>query len=287
MRRRLIKLLFTIASLLSVVFFSKASLTALAASKAKSDTESLINASTLSGGVIHNEGYFLPRGLIIPCELRTPIDSRLAQVGDIVTVQTMADLFVGDYNIIPAQSFLHGYISKFDGPGRFYKNPKVEITFDAVSMPGEHGRRDLFIQGKVNARQLVSKSKRVNDNTKPYKSRAKKASLVGAATGFSGGFAFTSLAAPYETFGISGLLTNLTLLGATATGAIIGAGLIERDDVRIESGTPLEIILEEPTLNLSALSKRNLKADPDPNHDEPQTPTETYDRFSELKSLEL
>jgi hypothetical protein len=120
-----------------IILFSANNL--VLAKKAGSKASSDLNSTTLSGGIVHSEGYFLPRGMKIPVELRTPIDTRSSQEKDLITVQVTEDILLGDYLIIPANSFLHGYISKLEGPGRMHRAPKVELSFDTVALPAKPG----------------------------------------------------------------------------------------------------------------------------------------------------
>ena len=50
---------------------------------------------------------------------------------------------------------------------------------------------------------------------------------------------------PFATFGISGMLNNLLILGSGAAGVALGMSLITKDEARIESGTSLDIMIEE------------------------------------------
>jgi hypothetical protein len=100
--------------------------------------------------------------------------------------------------------------------------------------------------GKLTAKQLDEKSVRLSDSAS-YKSKATKAGLVGGIAGGVGGYCFTEFLSPYATFGISGMLNNLTILGSGVGGALLGMSMITRDDARIETGTALDIIVLEPS----------------------------------------
>lgn len=221
-----------------------------AAKKAGAKGASSLNSETLSGGIIHREGYFLPRGLKIPVELRTPIDTRVNKASDLITVQVMEDVAVGDYVIIPANSFLHGSISKLEGPGRMNKVPKVELDFDTVSVPAREQGQDrqfISIKGSVKEVQMLKSSERVNDSGKTFKQRAKLPGIAGAVGGATTAFYITQSAAPFATFGIAGMLNNIAILGSGFGGFMLATSLLEKDDLRLEPGTKLEVMLDEPT----------------------------------------
>ncbi len=219
----------------------------LAASKAKGTSP--INSETLSGGIVHNEGYYLPRGLKIPVELRTPLDTRTNSVGDEVTAQVTEDILIGDYVIIPANSFIHGSVTQLEPPGKFQKRPKLGINFDTLSLPGKPGeeRRYVSINGYVSSNQVIGKSERVNDDGL-YKAKTKKPALLGGAAGAAGAYVVTAFTDPFATFGISGMLTNMFILGGGIGGVYLATGLFTKDDIRVEAGTALEILLGEPTV---------------------------------------
>lgn len=257
---------------LNIFFVSLIALSLISKVKAADEAkEVLVNSENLSGAVVHNEGYYIPRGMLMDASLLTPVDTRISKIGDIITVQTSADLLISDYNIIPANSFLHGYISLIKPPGKLFKKPQLEITFDKASIPGQNGRQELFIQGKVNVKEFKAKATNVSDGS-PFSSRVKKkaalAGLSGAAIGFATRFGVPAMA------------------GGFLGGAVIGASLVTRDDMRIETGTDLEIIFEEPTMynpvdNTSQLAE--YKA-PEPKLN---GPGEAYDRIVDMQAFEL
>ena len=224
--------------------------TPLEAKKPGSKTDSDLNSKTLSGGIVHSEGYFLPRGMKIPVELRTPIDTRTSLEKDLITVQVTEDILLGDYVIIPANSFLHGHISKLTGPGRMHRAPKVELSFDTVSLPAKANGSDrqmLSIKGSVKEVQVLKNSDKVTDDASLFKSKAKKVGALGAIGGATTAFYITESAAPFATFGIAGMLNNIAILGSGVGGFMLATSFLEKDDIRMEPGTKLVVMLEEPT----------------------------------------
>ena len=262
-----------------LVFFSE---TALLAAKPKG--EATVDPNKLSGGLIKTTGYFLPKGLKIPVELRTPVDTRMSEAGDQVTVQVMQDVLINDYVIIPTNSFLHGYISKLGKPGKLYKNPELEISFDRISLPQNNMTRELSIRGLIRQKELMNKSEKVNFGDS-YKKRAGIAAGIGATAAGSGTYAFLALANPYDTFGIARILDFITFGSAVTAGAAIGAAMITRDEVRMEPGTKLDVFLEESTYdNFSpdhALSEHKLESA------KPMSLSEEYDRLSKMQAEKL
>lgn len=210
----------------------------VAASKAKG--VSLINSEILSGGIVHNDGYYLPRGLKIPVELRTPLDTRTNVVGDEVTAQVTEDVLIGDYVIIPANSFIHGSVTQLEPPGKWQKRPKLAIDFDTLSLAGKPGeaRRYVSINGYISANQVITKSERVNDD-KLFKAQVKKPALLAGVVA-----AYTT----YATLGTVGVLSKAAILGSGLGGVYLVSSMFVKDDIRVEAGTALQVLLGEPTV---------------------------------------
>jgi hypothetical protein len=117
-----------------------------------------------------------------------------------------------------------------------------------------------------------------------YKKRAALAAGVGGTITGSGAYAFLALANPFDTFGIARILDFITFGSAVAGGAALGAALVTRDDVRMEPGTKLDVLLEESTYDNftpeHALSQHKLE-------DKPMSLSEEYDRLSTMQAEKL
>ncbi len=267
---------------MTIVFAS----TSMAYAKDKKNDESSINPETLSGGIIRNDGYYLPRGFKIEGELRTPLDTRINRESDMVTMQTTEDIMIGDYTLIPANSFLHGYIKELKAPGKFHKSPKVELAFDSISLPGSVGEKRRYIPIKASVRkvELNQKSQAVQASNQglSYKKKAMAAGAGGAVAGGTIGWAFTELVEPFGSMGIE-VLADRVIMGSMALGgAYLASSMIKKDDMRIEPGTKLQVFLDEPTFEsfdeLHPLSHNNVKD---------LSPAEAYDKYNELVSEPL
>ena len=92
----------------------------------------IIKQDHMKGKVTHLEEPLIPRSLIIPTQLRTPIDTRTSQVGDVITVNITEDFLLTEDVLVPAGSYMRGQISKLEKPGRMLKDPKVEVDFNSV-----------------------------------------------------------------------------------------------------------------------------------------------------------
>lgn len=242
-----------------------------------------ISNETLTGGIVHNDGYYLPRGMSIPVVLRTPIDTRVNQVKDEITVQTTKDIMIGDYVMIPNNSFIHGYIDHLEGPKKWNKRPKVSIMFDTVSLPGQtkDNRRFVGLRGYIGERQILDKSKRVNDD-KLFKAKAKKVGLAGGLVGAVGAWGITELVDPFGSWGMVALANQIFILSSGVGGALIATSAMEKDDIRIEPGAEMEILLDNPTYE-AFKEDHPLSQD----HIKDLRPEEAYDKFGNIESESL
>ncbi len=254
-----------------------------AAAKGKVEVSTGINNETLTGGVLHEDGMYLPRGMKIPCVLRTPIDTRVSQQSDQITLQTTEDVLIGDYVLIPANSFIHGYISELSPPKNMHRKPKLELSFDSVSLPtkGNEDRKYIKLKGSIHNKDIMAKAAKVNDGPM-YKTKAMKAAALGATAGGLTSYAVTEYMAPFATWGIQGLCNNIFMLGSGLGGAYLAAGLVTKDDVRLEAGAELSMMLDETTVevyqNQKLLSMENIKG---------LTPDAAYDKMTTLESEPL
>ena len=242
-----------------------------------------LNAETLSAGAMQKEAIYLPRGLEISCVLRTPIDTRMSKQGDLITVQISQDILLGEYPVIPANSFLHGYISYLKGPGKFHKTPEVDISFNSISIPGEDGaRRYAPVKGRIHHKAVLASAERVNDNGASFKKRMMAPAALGAASVGAGTWWATTAWSPFATFGIEGILNNLLIGSSMVGGAMLATSLIDKDDIRIEAGTDLKVLLDGVTMEAfqeeHPMSHNQLKD---------MAPADAYDRYDEMRSLPL
>jgi hypothetical protein len=169
-----------------------------------------------------------------------------------------------------------------------HRVPKVELSFDTVSLPAKSNgqdRQSLSIKGTVKEVQVLKNSEKVTDDDKLFKAKAKKVGALGAIGGASTAFYITQSVAPFATFGIAGMLNNVAIIGSGLGGFMLATSFLEKDDIRMEPGTKLVVMLEEPTYDsfpgeypLSALKAM----------DSNPKPEEAYDKnLNEMQSMTL
>jgi len=211
---------------------------------AKQRQSAIIEQDHLKGKISEMSEPLLARAMIIPSQLRTPIDTRTSKLGDLVTVETNEDLLISEDVILPAGSYLKGTISRLEKPGRLMKDPKIEVEFSTAYIAGQ--KEQIHLLGKLSAKQMLEKSTRLSDGAS-YKSKAVKAGIVGGTAGLAGGYVYTALRSPYGAYGIGSMLNKITVLGFGVGGAMLGMSMITRDDARLETGTALDILVQEPS----------------------------------------
>jgi hypothetical protein len=246
------------------------------------DEDTSITNETLTGGIIREEGYYLPKATQIPVTLRTPIDSRVNSIGDMITAQTTEALMIGGHVVVPARTFLHGHITQLERPGRFHRAPKLDISFDTLSLPGSTGkRRTVNLVASVNTAEVLKNADRVNDGA-TYKSKAKKYGAAGAAIGALALHGATRSVPPFQVMGVTALSQFGYLAGGAVGGALIASSLIKKDDVRMEPGTEFIVTVDASTLDnfqeQHPLSNDNLKK---------LSPEDAYDTYGTIKSEPL
>lgn len=255
-----------------------------AAKKAAKGEDLGINNETLTGGVLHEQGVYLPRATTIACTLRTPIDTRVSKVGDTITVQTTQDVVIGDYTLIPANTFIHGYIKELEPPKSMHRRPKLELVFDSASIRGKTADENQYIKlrGTVSNKTLLGKADRVNDG-ELYKSKAKKAAALGGVGGAVTGWVATELINPFASWGIVGMANSLLILGSGVGGAYLAAGMITKDDVRLEPGAELSMMLDETTIEVFEHSDKQLLTAMKDNIKD-LAPDQAYDKLTTMES---
>lgn len=248
----------------------------------KKDEDRSINNDTLTGGIVSEDGYYLPTSAKIPVVLRTPIDTRYNRVHDMITAQVTEDIYIGGHTLVPAKSFLHGHISELKGPGKFHKTPKVSLVFERLSLPGQAGdRRTVRIKASVSADLMKQSASRVNDG-KVFK---KKARNIGAAGGLAGGLlahGVTRNIPTWQIFGQTALSDYGYFLGGAVGGAMLATSFMKKDDFRYEPGTELVVTMDATTMEHFEQEHKFSQ-----DHLRDLDPEDAYDNYGEMRSESL
>jgi type IV secretion system protein VirB10 len=186
----------------------------------------------------------IPAGTKVPLVMKNAVSSKSAKPGDNVYLETVFPVVQNNRVLIPAGTYVQGVISRVERPGRIKGKAEVQMHFTTlvfpsgytVSLPGAldnvPGAEDTHMQGKEGT---------VQGDSGKGKDAAEIATTAGTGAVIGG-------------------------LSRGAKGAAIGGGvgaavgtaiaLLSRgNDVRLPSGTTVEMVLQRPlTLEEARLS---------------------------------
>lgn len=75
---------------------------------------------------------FLPKGTVVPMELLETLDSRTAKPNQKVKLRTTANVYANGNVVIPAYTYVDGYIYRAGKPGAFGKGGHIRISCDEI-----------------------------------------------------------------------------------------------------------------------------------------------------------
>jgi hypothetical protein len=195
--------------------------------------------------------FTVPAGTKVLLQLRSAVNTKSAKPGDGVYLASTFPVVVGTRVLIPAGVYVQGVVDTVVRPGRVKGRAQLNLHFTSIifpngsvvevpgiinSLPGAHDRT-VDAEGKVE--QNGSKGHDIAE--------AAKIGLEGAGIGTIGGAATGH---PLEGLAIGGL-------GGAAVGAAV-ALFTRGNDINIENGTPVEMVLQRPLI----LEESNLSTSP-------------------------
>jgi type IV secretion system protein VirB10 len=186
--------------------------------------------------------YTVPAGTKVLLQLRSAVNTRSAKPGDGVYLASTFPVVVGSRVMIPAGVYVQGIVDRVTRAGRVKGRAQLDLHFTSmifpngtvVEIPGVinslPGSKDRSVKGdEGTVEQDGNKGRDVE--------RAGEIGLAGASVGTIGGAATGH---PLEGAAIGGL-------GGVAVGTV--AALFTRgDDVNIENGSPVEMVLQRPLI---------------------------------------
>jgi type IV secretion system protein VirB10 len=187
----------------------------------------------------------LPAGTKIPLALKHAVSTKNAQVGDNLYLETTFPVVQNDRMVIPAGTYVQGTVAAVKRAGRIKGRAELLIHFTTMIFPNGYtvsfpGALDN-VPG-ADTQNVKDKEGTIQANSQKGKDVATVAgttatgTLIGAATGGGKGAG----------------------IGAGAGGAagLLIAMLTRGNDVRLETGTGVEMVLERPlTLEVAKLNR--------------------------------
>ncbi len=177
----------------------------------------------------------IPAGTRVPVSLKHALSTKSAREGDAVYAETTFPLVLNDRVLIPANTYVQGRISNIKRPGRVKGRAEVLIHFTTLIYPSGY---TILLPGAVDNVPGADQTKMKGEEG-TIQQNGSKAKDVG------------TVASTASTGAVIGGLSQGgkgALIGGAA-GGIVGTAiaLLSRgNDVRLESGTTLEMVIQRP-----------------------------------------
>lgn len=177
----------------------------------------------------------IPAGTKVPVALKHAISTKSAHEGDAIYAETTFPVVQNDRVLIPANTFVQGRISSIKRPGRIKGRAEVLIHFTTMIYPSGY---TVLLPGAVDNVPGADRTNMKGEEGTIQQSGDKAKDIGTIASAGSTGAVIGGLSQ-----GGKG-----ALIGAAA-GGVVGTAiaLLSRgNDVRLESGTTLEMIIQRP-----------------------------------------
>ncbi len=176
----------------------------------------------------------VPAGTQVLLNLKSPITTRSAHVGDGVYCQTSFPVTLDNIAVIPAGTYVKGQIAEVKRAGRIKGRAEILFHFTTLIFPNGY---TIDLPGSL-GNEPGAQDHTVSDKEGTVTANGQKGKDAGtvAKTGATGAVIGTVASGTAKGAGIGGL-----------AGAAIGLGEVlftRGQDVRIEQGTALEMVLE-------------------------------------------
>jgi len=178
----------------------------------------------------------VPAGTKVLLQLKSPIDTKSAHVGDGVYCQTSFPVTQDNIVVIPAGTYVKGEIAQVERAGRIKGRAQILFHFNSMIFPNGY---TVDLPGALKSTPGATNST-VSDDEGTVKANGQKGKDAGtvAKTGATGAVIGT----------VATRTGSGAAIGGLAGGAVgLGQVLFTRgQDVRIEQGTSLEMVLQRP-----------------------------------------
>jgi hypothetical protein len=178
----------------------------------------------------------IPAGTQVLLHLKSPIDTKSAKVGDGVYCQTSFPVTQDNVAVIPAGTYVKGQIAEVKRAGRIKGRAEILFHFTTLIFPNGY---TIDLPGALE-NAPGSRNSTVADKEGTVKADGQKGKDAGtvAKTGATGAVVGAVATGSGKGAGIGGL-----------AGAAVGLGQVlftRGQDVRIDQGTALEMVLQRP-----------------------------------------
>ena len=178
----------------------------------------------------------IPAETRVLLQLRSPIDTKSAHVGDGVYCQTSFPVTQDNVVVIPAGTYVKGEIAHVERAGRIKGRAQILFHFNTMIFPNGY---TVDLPGALKSEPGATNSS-ISDEEGTVRANSQKGKDAGtvAKTGATGAVIGAVATGRAKDAGIGGL-----------AGAAVGLGQVlftRGQDVRIEQGTSLEMVLQRP-----------------------------------------
>lgn len=178
----------------------------------------------------------VPAGTQVLLQLKSPIDTKSARVGDGVYCQSTFPVTINNVVVIPAGTYVKGHITRVQRPGRIKGRAELLFNFNSMIFPNGY---TVDLPGTLQNEPGATNSK-VADEEGTVRANGQKGKDAGTVAKTAGtGAAIGAI----STGGARG-----AGIGAAAGGVVgLATVLLTRgQDVRIDQGTSLEMVIQRP-----------------------------------------
>jgi type IV secretion system protein VirB10 len=182
----------------------------------------------------------IPAGTKVPVSLKHAISTKSAREGDAVYTETTFPIVMNDRVLIPANTFIQGRITAVKRPGRIKGRAELQIHFTTMIYPSGY---TVVLPGAIDNVPGADKTNMKGEEGTIQQQGEKGRDLGTAASAGSTGALTGAVVGGLSSGGSKG-----ALIGA-ASGGVLGVAialLSKGNDVRLESGTTLEMVIQRP-----------------------------------------
>jgi hypothetical protein len=240
-----------------LAFLFVASLSAVAQTPARADSPAIPAAPAPAAAPASPNDpairqMVVPAGTQVLLNLKSPITTKSARVGDGVYCQTSFPVTQDNVIVIPAGTYVKGQIAEVKRAGRIKGRAEILFHFTTLIFPNGY---TIDLPGSL-GNEPGAQNSEIADKEGTIKANGQKAKDAGtvAKTGATGAVIGTVAARSATGAGIGGL-----------AGAAVGLGQVlftRGQDVRIEQGTALEMVLQR-SLSVDVMHSDSARAEND------------------------
>lgn len=185
----------------------------------------------------NSEAYTLEAGTRIAVTLKHAISTKTARVNDPVYAETSFPVVSNGHIVIPVGTYVQGVVERSQRPGRVKGRGELVIHFNTLIFPSGY---TLLLPGAIDNVPGAEKTRMKNTQEGSIESQSTKGKDVGTvATAAGTGAALGAV--------VEGGAKGAGIGGLAGAGAGLASVLLTRGpDVRIESGTLVDMVLERP-----------------------------------------